>query len=391
LAVLPPTEILEHIGKPISWALCFVVKNDDWKIGKGFVPDAHKTTHWTSCNYDPRFHKEVMMNVAYQPTDDLFNVVTREKIYADRVEATECERRKQKKAKKVAKQQLNDVLAAIAAIEVKEKQPISQEQVQQVAAQGAKTAKVQPSKIQKRCNGVWKNWIEVRIPALIFQNRCLKLAYAVEVLKIRVRRNWFKILTNAIDTSSNVSFVNQQLHVLHKRHQIHTWARLCLALRQQQKQHTEKLLKPCKELLRYFAGSRKLYIEDLKATRYDLEAAKFHLQMVTESYQSQIMTDKWELLFTKLVSSSRKRSSMDFGKEMREVYLARELQRKLTAEEQAPKCILCLEAVPDIVLQCPSKHQCLCTTCFKSKVVGATNLCPLCRLEFTDHIKTFFA
>jgi hypothetical protein len=26
LAVLPPTEMLEHIGKPISWALCFVVK-----------------------------------------------------------------------------------------------------------------------------------------------------------------------------------------------------------------------------------------------------------------------------------------------------------------------------------------------------------------------------
>ena len=395
LAVLPAKEILEHIGKPISWALCFVVKNDDWKIGwprSSFVPDAHKTSHWTSCNYDPQWHKEVIKNVAYQPTDDLFNVVTREQIYADRymLAAREVATRKQKKTQQVIKQQMHHVLAAIAAIQLKEKPRISQEQVQQVAAQGAKTAQVPRSEIPKACR-VWKIWFEIKIPALLFQNQCLKLAYAGEVKTIRVRRNWFKILTNAIDTASNVGFVNRQMQVHLKRHQIHTWARLYLALRRQQKQHTEKLLKPCKELVCYFAGSRKVYIEELKATRYDMKAAQFHLEMVTESYQGQIMTYKWELFFTKLVSKSEALSLREFGKEMRAVYLARELARQLKAEEQVPKCILCLEAFPDIVLMCPSKHQCLCTTCFASQIVGATNLCPLCRLEFRDHVKTFFS
>jgi hypothetical protein len=305
--------------------------------------------------------------------------------------ARESKMRKQKKAKQVAKQQMDDVLAAIAAIELKEKPRISQEQVQQVAAQGAKTAQVPRSEIQKACLHVWKIWLAIKIPALLFQNQCLKLAYAGKVCTIRVRRNWFKILTNAIDTASNVSFVNRQLQVLQKRHQIHTWARLYLALRRQQKQHTEKLLKPCKELARYFAGSRKVYIEELKATQYDMKAAKFHLEMVTESYQGQIMTYKWELFFMKLVSKSKALSLREFGKEMRAVYRAREVVRQLKAEEQVPKCIICLEAFPDIVLMCPSKHQCLCTTCFQSQIAAATNLCPLCRLEFRDHVKTFLA
>jgi hypothetical protein len=392
LAVLPAKEILEHIGKPISWALCFVVKNDDWKIGTGFVPDAHKTTHWTSCNYVPQWHKEVIKNVAYQPTDDLFNVVTREQIYADRylLAASEFKSR-QKKSKQFAKQQMKDVLAAIAAIELKEKPRISQEQVQQVAAQGAKTAQVPRSEIQKACIRVWEIWLAIKIPALIFEKQCLKLAGEGKIRTVRVRRNWFKILTNVIDTASNVSFVNRQLQVLQKRHQIHTWARLYLALRRQQKQHTEKLLKPCKELARYFAGSRKCYIEELKATQYNMQAAQFHLEMVTESYQGQLMTLKWELLFTKLVTKSKALTLREFGKEMRAVYRVRELKRQLTAEQQVPKCILCLEAFPDIVLMCPSKHQCLCTTCFESQIAAATNLCPLCRLEFRDHVKTFLA
>ncbi len=58
------------------------------------------------------------------------------------------------------------------------------------------------------------------------------------------------------------------------------------------------------------------------------------------------------------------------------------------AADAAPKCAICLDAAPCLVLL-PCRHQPLCGSpdCFA--MLGAPPLCPLCRLRVADTLQTF--
>lgn len=63
-------------------------------------------------------------------------------------------------------------------------------------------------------------------------------------------------------------------------------------------------------------------------------------------------------------------------------------------ELEIPRCIICLDAKPNIVMLCPSNHQLLCARCFAQEFpvlpvvlqIAQPHLCPVCRLPFSGHI-----
>ena len=62
---------------------------------------------------------------------------------------------------------------------------------------------------------------------------------------------------------------------------------------------------------------------------------------------------------------------------------------KLKAEaDAAPKCSICLEATPCVVLL-PCRHQPLCASPACAAFLGAPPLCPLCREPVADTMRTF--
>jgi hypothetical protein len=64
-------------------------------------------------------------------------------------------------------------------------------------------------------------------------------------------------------------------------------------------------------------------------------------------------------------------------------------------ELEIPRCIICLDEKPDIVILCPSNHQVLCAGCFATQFpvlpvvvrIATPQLCPVCRKEFGGYIK----
>ncbi len=62
---------------------------------------------------------------------------------------------------------------------------------------------------------------------------------------------------------------------------------------------------------------------------------------------------------------------------------------KLKAEaDAAPKCSICLDATPCVVLL-PCRHQPLCAAPACAAMLGSPPLCPLCREPVADTMHTF--
>ncbi len=62
---------------------------------------------------------------------------------------------------------------------------------------------------------------------------------------------------------------------------------------------------------------------------------------------------------------------------------------KLKAEaDAAPKCSICLDATPCVVLL-PCRHQPLCAAPACAAMLGLPPLCPLCREPVADTMRTF--
>ena len=62
---------------------------------------------------------------------------------------------------------------------------------------------------------------------------------------------------------------------------------------------------------------------------------------------------------------------------------------------EIPRCIICLDEKPNIVMLCPSNHQLLCAGCFASEFpelpplvqIATPQLCPVCRQPFEGHLR----
>ncbi len=69
-----------------------------------------------------------------------------------------------------------------------------------------------------------------------------------------------------------------------------------------------------------------------------------------------------------------------------------QLQAQLAAlkaeADAAPKCAICLDAVPCLVLL-PCRHLPLCASPHCFSMLGAPPLCPLCRKPVADTMQTF--
>jgi hypothetical protein len=64
-------------------------------------------------------------------------------------------------------------------------------------------------------------------------------------------------------------------------------------------------------------------------------------------------------------------------------------------ELEIPRCIICFDEKPNIVMLCPSNHQLLCAGCFASEFpelpplvqIATPQLCPVCRQPFEGHLR----
>ena len=222
VAVLPSRVVHDFMKKHETYALCFVLNDEEWKPGTGIKLDTGKDLHWAIADYTTDC-KISLRNVNYQPPGDVFDKAFALKIHEDRLQiathkqaaaqAAKAAKTGAKTAAKAAKaEQHRAVLEAIAKIEGKPPQAKGESDTsQQVVPRHVQLVR-ESSKLHR------KN----------MEQRLDSEEEIVQHLPGKFQRKWFAFISHVlmqIDVEYLEAFFVHRRRFLQRKHYINTWGR----------------------------------------------------------------------------------------------------------------------------------------------------------------------
>jgi hypothetical protein len=269
-------------------------------------------------------------------------------------------------------------------------------------------------------------------------------AFMRQTLRVILQKHVINTWARLVDTHRFQAFEANCSKTLMKRRNTNRWSRLVIKtcpVHFIQTLHTlRKKQRDWKKMTRYLLDRYEAQFQKYEAEfqKYEAEYEKVH------DYCDQAHTDlqiaRWELLFTRLENRSvellhrdvqehlafkiekfflwtqviaktnntillwnqlytrlRRRRLADVCKKLsasKSKWKTRDRALELSVralELSVPRCIICFENFPDIVMLCPSNHQYTCKSCFEQEyanIANAPQLCPACREPFAHYIQT---
>ena len=430
IAVQPPPSVCEHIGKPFNYALVFAVPiaKKQYSTESFFRPGFSVNSDWLLTKH-PSVISTLSKNVDYEPRGDIFDAVTRHKIIegrcqaaaaqakADRTKKLQKSRQREKMSKSLSKR-----FKAVAIgdnTHIKLNKIIDKADIDEVIAR----CDFMPSKLRRQ-------WFGLISHVLMKIDEQYLSAFMRQKLRVILQKHVINSWARLVDTHRFQAFEANCSKTLMKRRNTNRWSRLVIKtcpVHFIQTLHTlRKKQRDWKNMTRYLLDRDKAEFQ-----KYEAEYEKVH------DYCDQAHTDlqvaRWELLFTRLENRSVELLHRDVqhfiaykvekffswtesvAKTNKTIRLWQQLYtrlrrrrladacQKLSAskskwktrsralELSVPRCILCFDNFPDIVMMCPSHHQYTCKSCFDhqyANIAHAPQLCPACREPFTHYIQT---
>jgi hypothetical protein len=122
---------------------------------------------------------------------------------------------------------------------------------------------------------------------------------------------------------------------------------------------------------------------------YQLRKERKNPMMREHLWNRHILRSKWEKVVLAMQDRQPFLLAVDRWKALALQRTELLKQYKRLRSQLGASCSICLESLPNIVLQ-PCLHQCMCNDCFLTAAADRLQ-CPICRQEVTGHVQTFLS